>query len=233
VTTLLFGCPRSGTSILGELFEHVPGYQFYFEPSMTAVKRLDHDTWEWALKNPIGPKPWTPGLACDLDELRGSVPHPMSVFIVRHPLDVICSMRPSMETELRHGPTPPDAEELTDPLDRGMAVWNWVNGPGYTVIKERRDVHLVKFEDLVREPVEESLKILNHVGRFPTADSIKQYTSLLSNRTGGYEAKHQDKWVTQDHELRIGRWRSQLSEEEVSRCWPQVSEIAREFGYKI
>lgn len=231
MTVLLFGCPRSGTSILGELFEHIPGYQFYFEPSLTRVQRLDHGSWDWALKNPIGPQPWTPGMACDLDDLFAAVPDPVSVFIVRHPLDAVCSLRPGMALGWNHGPPPPGSDNITDPLRRATAIWNWVNNEGHTNLTERQVPLLVTFEALVNDSDTEITRILEHC-KIPVPATIGRYTSLISDRTGGYEAKHQDRWVTEDHDRRVGRWRNQITDAELAVTWAAVAATAARFGYE-
>ena len=37
---IILGCGRSGTSIFGELFEHIPGYMYYSEPPFDVVVDL-------------------------------------------------------------------------------------------------------------------------------------------------------------------------------------------------
>lgn len=230
MTVLLFGCPRSGTTILGELFEHINGWQFYLEPTVARVKLLKHQRWNWAVKNPIGEQPWTPGLPCDLDDLLASVPDPQIVFIIRHPLDTICSLRPGMTAGWEHGPIPPDAPK--DPLERSAAVWEWVNHDGYDNICQRQEPYVIRFEDLVRAPQLQTVRLINHLGIEITAVQLAEYASLIEDRTGGYEAKHQDRYVTDDHTHRIGRWVLQLEPEEVARCWDLVGPTAKRFGYE-
>lgn len=231
MTVLLFGCPRSGTSILGELFEHVPGYQFYFEPSMYSVKRLDHGTWQWALKNPLGPEPWTPGLQCDLDDLIASVSSPTSLFIHRHPLDVICSMQSAMSRGVDHGPVPPHAAAEPDPLLRAAHIWDWINFQGLTNIAARLETHMIRYERLITDPYNEIVKVLDRVGS-PVPATVNNYTSLITDDTGGYEAKHQDRWVTDNHTHRINRWHQEITPSAAAACWDVVANTAQQLGYQ-
>lgn len=227
MTVLIFGCPRSGTSILGELFEHIPRYQFYFEPPMQRVARLDHEQWTWALKNPIGPDP-TPGVACNLDDLA-TLPDPMALFIVRHPLDVVCSMQSAMSIGVDHGPVPEHAQSITDPIERAAHIWAWINGKGLPAVQDRFYTHILRYEYFITKPVAAIDSIMRSTGI--CAEMPWAYIDSISPDTGGYEAKHQDRWTTYDHPHHIDRWRRELTDVQADICWTITGGIAEPMGY--
>lgn len=110
---VLWGCPRSGTSLLLELFEAL-GWSTYFEPGMDFVtdsllpEAARRNGRPWAIKNPIDTGGYrTPGLTCHLRDLHRAIGRDyVSVWLVRHPLDTICSLRKGLK-EWRHQPLPP------------------------------------------------------------------------------------------------------------------------------
>ena len=83
---MILGCGRSGTSIFGELFESVAGYQYKSEPAFSEVVETDFQT-PWAFKVPRESEgyPPDPGLSFPLATLRRRVPAMHYFWIVRHP----------------------------------------------------------------------------------------------------------------------------------------------------
>lgn len=243
---LILGAPRSGTSILGELFEMLPQFHYYFEPDIYFLKatREDFVRFRWALKNPIdlhhgqrelavGKR--TPGLACDMSELLDITTNFKAVWIVRHPLDAVASSIPGVTNGWEHGPEPANWESLLgdEPHIRAASMWSWINDAGWHNANELFDVELVRYEDLILRKRETVDRILTHVGGVPLDEpAIDRYISLLNNETGQYEAKHQVMWVTRDHERRIGRWRETMTEKQVEEVLPMVSDIGKTFGYE-
>lgn len=241
---LILGAPRSGTSILGELFEMLPQFNYYFEPDVEYVKTAPLDLFRWAFKNPIdlarghrgvAVKKRTAGLGCDVREVLDVTSNLKVVWIVRSPLDAIASSVLGLTDGWMHGPEPENWEELLDaePHIRAASMWRWINDQGWHNANRFFDVELVRYEDLVvftRDTVE---RILTHVGGVPLDEpAIYHYVSLVNNDTGGYEAKHQNRWATRDHVRRIGRWRETMTEKQVSDVLTMTSDIASIFGYE-
>jgi hypothetical protein len=91
---MILGCGRSGTSIFGELFEHLPDYQYRSEPAFADVVDADY-TSPLAFKVPRESEGFSPdpGQSFPLAALMRNRPDMRLFWIVRHPLDAICSLR--------------------------------------------------------------------------------------------------------------------------------------------
>lgn len=236
---VIFGCPRGGTSIMGEMFEHVAGFDYYFEPGMDW---LSHAAGRWAVKNPVdlGGGDWrtasarrTPGLPCNLVELREAFPA-RYIWIVRHPLDNALSLVPGLTQSWNHPPEPPNWRALmTEPvITRGLWLWRWFHGVGYRNLRVAGiSPLLVRYEDLVHDPravVDRTLAFVQ-ASELP---SMQWYVNSVADDTSGYQAKCQERWVTHDHSRRVERWRTQMLPEDVARVWPVVADLAEAFGYR-
>lgn len=241
---LVLGSPRSGTSILGELFEVLPQFNYYFEPSVDWLNRTPWDILRWAMKNPIdlcegnrnrAVQKRTPGLGCDMREVIDAARNLTAVWIVRHPLDAIASSLPGLRDGWMHGPEPVEWEALlyTPAHIRAAFMWRWINREGWASANELFKVELVRYEDLVLDTRATVERILWHVGGVDVSDpAVDRYVSLVDDATGGYEAKHQDRWVTQGHTRHVGRWRETLTPGQVAEVTPIVGEVASSFGYE-
>ena len=236
---IILGCGRSGTSIFGELFEHLPSYRYYFEPSSDAVRALDYLAGPVALKVPKLPlgSEMTPGLPILLEDLLAIVPSPRAIFWqVRHPLDAICSLRPGISENWTHNPRPPDWEQwINRPvIERCARHWQFINTEGYAAV---RDIATIShYERLVETPKEFALNICARVD-FATREAalnIEKWAASVStlNSSESYNAKHQVRWSTQDHTKRIERWRENLSPAEIEAVRPLLEQAGRAFGYK-
>lgn len=240
MTVLILGCGRSGTSIFGELFEGLPGFRYYFEPSMEAVADIDFATGPVAVKVPKAPhgSPMTPGLPFVLGELLAKVPAPRAIFWqVRHPLDAICSLRPGIEANWSHNPKPPGWESMLGRLwvERCARHWAFINGPGFDAVSGMATVF--RYEDMIADPRQTALRAcaLAGVDAAGAEDAVKRWSGLVSNdkSPGSYEAKHQSLWSRADHAVRSGRWRENLSEEELQCALPFITAAAARFGYEL
>ncbi len=111
---IVLGCGRSGTSIFGELFAGLPGYSYYSEPPFEDLAGYGYAA-PVAIKvpKPARGRPTSPGLSFLVSELCAAVPEPRQIFwLVRHPLDAICSLRVGISKNWGHHPRPPDWETL-------------------------------------------------------------------------------------------------------------------------
>lgn len=243
---VIFGCPRSGTSILGELFEVIPDFNYYFEPGMPSIRARPLSGGErWAFKNPVdlmdgdrekAIEHRSRGLTCNLEELISLVKPVKFIWIVRHPLDTVCSLIPGLSDGWNHAPEPPIWEPLMrlTPVERAAHQWRWVNEAGFASLEPFKPL-IVHYEDLVGDTVPTVEDILDFVNAEPDEFSLARYVRQVSNKPGllgGYEAKHQDRWVRGKHETHIGRWKSELSNDEILRALTIVNDIAMEFGYE-
>ncbi|MGI9544768.1 MAG: hypothetical protein ACR2MX_16010, partial [Cyclobacteriaceae bacterium] len=162
---VILGCGRSGTSIFGELFEHLPRYTYISEPPFEHLKTQSFSL-PMAIKVPKespGFEP-TPGLSFPLDDLLETIPEPRKIFWqIRHPLDTICSLRVGIGKNWGHHPKPPDWQEwLSRPLlERCAHHWNYINDIGYEQVKDIATV--TRFEEMVSDPFRFAMNICKQV----------------------------------------------------------------------
>ena len=148
---IILGCGRSGTSIFGELFEHLAPYTYYSEPYFAEFLRFDFSR-PTAVKVPKESTnyPPTSGLSFPLTALLAEIPNPKTIYWqVRHPLDTICSLRVGISKDWGHHPKPPAWRDWIErPLiERCAYHWNYINSLGY---KQVRAISKVKhFEEMI------------------------------------------------------------------------------------
>jgi hypothetical protein len=236
---IILGCGRSGTSIFGELFEHLEPYAYWSEPKYGDLWGLD---WRRpvAIKVPEEDPDYasTPGLSFPLEHLLANLPEPRRFFWqVRHPLDAICSLRVGIANNWGHHPKPPDWRDwLERPLlERCAHHWNYLNTVGYAAVRDL--ARPTRFEDFVALPREFAEEICREVGLAPEdhGEALEGWASRVQNTNNAkfVEAKTSRGYSRPDHSRRIERWRENLTTEEVARLTPMVAETARGFGYEL
>jgi hypothetical protein len=234
---LILGCGRSGTSIFGEFFEHLPAYTYYSEPLFERLKSLNYSS-PVAIKVPKeSPNfPSSPGLSFPLDELFRAFPEPRQLYWqIRHPLDTICSLRVGIAENWGHHPKPPDWQDwLSRPLlERCAHHWNYINAIGFTQVAQW--VKLTRFEDMIQNPVGFAYNICEDVGIDTNIHKhdIQQWAQRVQNTNNPHfvEAKISRPYSRPDHQVRIGRWKENLSEAEIERVLPIIRETAAKFDY--
>lgn len=235
---LLLGCGRSGTSIFGELFAALPQYRYYSEPTCDTLAELDFRT-PIAVKVPRSTEcfPAGGGLSFPLERLDELLPQPRKLFwIVRHPLDTICSLRVGISRNWGHHPRPPDWRDwLNAPLlERCAHHWNYINGPGYDQIRSQAE--LVYFEDMIRDAAAFAERICREIGVDPiaVADPLATWARRVQDTDNEHFVPAQTgrEYATRDHRTRVGRWRENLSELEAEELWESVRVVASSFGYE-
>jgi hypothetical protein len=227
---VILGCARSGTSILGELFELLPCYGYLFEFDVEEVLSGSAAR-PWAAKNPtlfrdtedeaIATR--TPGLACEIGVVR-DVLDPVVLWIVRNPLDATASMLKGMKTGWGHGPRPDDWADFIDgdPLLKGARQWQWVNGEGFP---RASPDHVVRYEDLLSDPE----KVLRDVCRIVEAPVLECVIETWSKMVADpdYEARYQVRWKV-PHER--GRWNA-LTPDQQTVVRDFLGSLPADFGY--
>ena len=236
---LILGCGRSGTSIFGELFEHLPPYQYRSEPAFAEVMQMDFST-PIALKVPKESPDFAPdpGLSFPIDLFLKKAGQALQCYwIVRHPLDTIYSLKVGISRNWGHHPKPPDWQEwLSRPLlERCAHHWRYLNTVGYDRVK-----HLVQvkyFEELVLYPERFATSICQDLGLDLQAnvEELQSWTDRVQNTNNQKfkEAKTSSAYSTQDHKVKVGRWKENASSEEVDLLWPMVEDVADRFGYTL
>ena len=236
---LILGCGRSGTSIFGELFEQLSCYTYHSEPPYAMLKTWDYEQ-ALAVKVPREPLELapSPGLSIPLSDLLQTVEGPLQIYWqIRHPLDTICSLRVGISRNWGHHPRPPDWQDwLKRPLLEQCAHhWTYINTVGYNHVSDR--VVLSRFEHLIDHPLDFARQIAQQV----EVDFTKYQGELAAwagrvqntNNENFVEAQTSRPYSTTDHTVRVGRWRENLSEEEVGAIFPMIAEPMERFGYSL
>lgn len=236
---LILGCGRSGTSIFGEFFQHLSGYTYYSEPSYADLKQYDYSQ-PIAIKVPTESNHFLPteGLSFPLADLLQTIPKPLTIFWqIRHPLDTICSLKVGIAKNWGHHPRPLDWQDwLTKPLIEQCAHhWNYLNTVGYEKVADL--VEISKFEDAVLNPLTFATNIceLANVDMQEEAQNIQNWCNRVqnTNNTKFVEAMTSRPYSTKNHKVKVGRWRENLTAQEVEQVWPIVEFTAKRFGYTL
>ena len=236
---LILGCGRSGTSIFGEFFQHLSPYTYYSEPAYADLKNYDYSS-PIAIKVPTESKEFLPteGLSFPLADLLETIPQPLTIFWqVRHPLDTICSLKVGIAKNWGHHPRPLDWQAwLHRPLLEQCAYhWNYLNTIGYEKVANL--VTISKFEAAVLNPVTFTKNIcrLINVDTQAEAQNIQHWCDRVQNTNNEkfVEAMTSRPYSTKDHQVKVGRWRENLTAEEVAQIWSMVEITAKQFGYAI
>ncbi len=236
---LILGCGRSGTSIFGELFEHLPGYSYFSEPPFEQLAKLNYK-FPVAVKVPTESPGFSSstGLSFPLEHLLRIFPEPRQWYWqIRHPLDTVCSLRVGISKNWGHHPRPPDWQQwLSRPLlERCAHHWQYLNEVGYAQIADM--VKVKRFEDMVSNPLAFAHNICEDTGcdqRY-CEPALQAWAKRVqnSNNANFVEAATSRPYSTTDHQVRIGRWKENLTKAEIERIWPIIRETSVKFGYNL
>ncbi|WP_447757279.1 sulfotransferase [Sphingopyxis fribergensis] len=233
---MVLGCGRSGTSILGELFDGLDRYIYQSEPAFEAVLAADYSTPQ-AFKVPreSGVHPARPGLSFPLDRFLEVAPGARLFWIVRNPLDAVCSLRVGIARQWGHHPRPPDwSDWLAEPLIARCAHhWEFLNRAGYAQVEHCAT--LVRFEDMIADPSRFSAEICEALRIDPAANAahLAGWAKRVqnSNNKDFIEARTSQGYSRPDHRVRVDRWRENLTDDEAAAIWRIVGETALALGY--
>lgn len=235
---MVLGCGRSGTSIFGELFDGLGPYAYRSEPPFGEVMAADYSTPQ-AVKVPHeSPGFATPsGLSFPLRDYLAVAPGAKLFWIVRHPLDAVCSLKVGIDQDWGHHPRPPDWRDwLGRPLlDRCAHHWAFLNTVGFAHVEGLAEV--VRFEAMIADPLGFARAVCAEIGADATAQAthLERWAARVqdTNNAAFVEARTSRGYSRPDHERRVGRWRESLTREAAQALWPIVAEGARRFGYGL
>jgi len=233
---MILGCGRSGTSIFGELFDGLDRYAYRSEPPFDEIMSTDRSR-PTAFKVPreSAGYPAPPGLSFPVGAYLASFPDAKLFWIVRHPLDAVCSLRVGIGQDWRHHPRPPDWRDwLERPLlERCAHHWSYLNTVGFGQVEHLATV--VRFERLIAEPLAFAHEVCGEVGVSvaETRAHLERWAARVqdTNNAAFIEAQTSRNHSRPDHERRVGRWRENLSPAEAAAIWPLVETAATRFGY--
>jgi hypothetical protein len=237
VPVIILGCGRSGTSIFGELFEGLAGYTYHSEPAFAEVIAADF-TRPHAFKVPRNSPGYDakPGLSFPIDALLTVAPATTFFWIVRHPLDAICSLRIGIALNWGHHPRPPDWRDwLSRPLVEQCAHhWAFLNEAGFRQIEHR--AVLMRFEEMIADPLTFARSICTEIGIDADREAavVTQWAHRVqdTNNASFVEARTSRPYSRADHSVRVARWRENLTDDEVELAWPIVKRAAERFDYR-
>lgn len=237
-SVMILGCGRSGTSIFGELFEHIGDYTYRSEPPFEEVMKSDYSTPQ-AFKVPHESEsyPPDPGLSFPLSAIRMRIPTMKFFWIVRHPLDAISSLRVGISQNWGHHPRPPDWQHWLSRslIERCAHHWSFLNSVGFEQVSEIAT--LVRFETMISNPDEFASSVCQTVGAENATQTARvgDWVKRVQNENNAdfVEARTSRAYSRPDHSVRVGRWRENLSDADISRVLPIVAKTGNSFGYKF
>lgn len=234
---MILGCGRSGTSIFGELFEGLAGFAYHSEPPFAEVMAADF-TSPLAVKVPRESDgyPAQPGLSFPLEAFRNVAPRARIFWIVRHPLDAICSLRIGIAKDWGHHPRPPDWRDWLDRplLQRCAHHWAFLNTHGFAQVEAQATI--VRFEAMIENPLAFAQGVCAELGLDARAEqaTLERWATRVQNTNNAafVEARTSRGYSRPDHAVRVERWRENLTQDDVDLVWPIVAQPAARFGYE-
>ena len=235
---MILGCGRSGTSIFGELFNHLSDYRYVSEPSFADFLQVDFSIPQ-AVKVPHESRGFEapPGLSFPPTVLFERLPDLRIFWIVRHPLDAVCSLRIGIAQDWGHHPRPPDWRDwLNRPLvERCAHHWAYLNAVGYAHVEQCATV--VRFEDMIADPFAFATSVTTDIGlkSGQYAAELQAWAKRVQNTNNAdfVEAETSRPYSRADHTVRVGRWRENLKAADIEAIRPIIEEPARTFGYAL
>ncbi|MEM7347592.1 MAG: hypothetical protein AAF485_25425, partial [Chloroflexota bacterium] len=225
---IILGCGRSGTSIFGELFDHLPTFTYYSEPPFAELLGFDFGS-PVAVKVPKESPgyPPTKGLSFPLEQLLAAIPDPKRIYWqVRHPLDTICSLRVGIAQNWGHHPKPPDWQDwLERPLiERCAHHWNYLNSVGFEQVRHLANIK--HFEQMIETPLQFAISISQDIGLDPAQHetSLREWAKRVQNTNNKHfvEAETSRNYSRPDHQVRIDRWKENLTVGEIDTVLPII-----------
>jgi hypothetical protein len=228
------GCPRSGTTFLGRAIGGLPGFVDFGEvtpwkaalpsaPSAEDLRRIPERIRRIGLARGLRGVEQTPETAHVLDAALEAYPQALAVHAVRDGRDVVCSLlergwlNAAQEGEddagLPYGPEPrfwvePERrEEFSQVSDARRCAWAWRRYVEAVRAARTGDRLLeVRYEDLAT-----------------AADRLAEF--LGANATSTHRA------LDGFRDSSIGRWRKELTPEQVADVEAEAGPLLRELGY--
>lgn len=251
---LIIGCPRSGTSILGELIASHPDVSYIFEASNIwelagagidgshrltaehATPRVKQKIRKWFEARQNGAAmviEKCPRNALRVPFLRAVFPEAKLIHIVRDGRDVACSLTAGMGGDRWLHARPIRWKQImaehSGPV-RCAVGWRDIVE---TTLSDLVDVphHAISYEDLVHEPVRVAEGLLKYLELTPS-EAVTDFTKRIQDRTAAsYHARGQVEWYRADHPCRLGRWRYNLSQEQQRAIHELIGDTLTRLGF--
>jgi hypothetical protein len=254
--TLVVGCARSGTSILGELIASHPDVMYVFEAvtiweqggmgeneshRLTAahatpdIKEAIHRWAETTGRDALMLVEKSPRNILRIPYVREIFPQARIIHIVRDGRDVACSMVPGCGRDEWSHLRPPSWKTFFDRYSgptRCAIAWKEIMEIGLQDLANVPHVQ-IRYEDLIASPESVARQIFDYMG-LDMRSTVGDFCRRISNDTASpHHARHQDHWYRNDHEVRIGRWQKNLSASEKREINTLLAPLLDHFGYPV
>ncbi len=251
---LVMGCARSGTSILGELIAAHPQVSYKHEAHAVwdraglgenASHRLTHAHATPEVQRVIRKKfaeeqgaaalfvEKCPRSVLRVPFIRAVFPEAKLIHIVRDGRDVACSMLPGIGgSEWRHL-KPPSWQQLMQAeqgVVRCAAAWKTIMEIALHDLAHTPHF-MLRYEDLVAQPERKARELFAFLELSFTPEVAAFCANIQNETANSYHAQKQVKWFREDHGVRIGRWRENMSPEEAARVEELLRPLLAQFGY--
>ena len=234
---LIIGCARSGTSILGELIGSHPEVNYIFEAhhiweiaglgvneshrlldihATPEVKEKIREYFKLQQGESKIVVEKCPRNVLRVPFVRAVFPEAKIIHVIRDGRDVVCSLLPGIGGDEWGHLRPPTWKILMQNYEgiKRCAL-------AYKAIMEiaLQDLKLVphfqiSYEDLVLEPNTIADNIFNYLGLRASPETKEFCGKIQDDIISSYHAQHQERWFTDNHRKRIGRWRENLTEDQ-------------------
>lgn len=249
--TFIVGCPRSGTSILGELIAAHSDVIYYGETNqhlwhshspydhhrLTADDVTDDITKSLREKFPTITGMMyvdkTPPNILRVPFLAKVFPEAKFIHIIRDGRDVACSLLPGVGGDSwNHVKIPgwQDLMEKTTGLERCARLWKKVMAYGLEGFD--RVSHLeIRYEELVNDTEYVAEWLFLFLGLKMT-QPVRDFIPRIQNSTiFSYHAGGQYRWYADNHTIRVGRWKQNLDQGEQKLVNEILKRPLEELGY--
>lgn len=253
---LIMGCARSGTSILGELIASHPAVKYKHEAhaiwdraglgenashrltqthATPEVQRIIRKKFTEAQGEAAFFVEKCPRSVLRVPFIRAVFPEARLIHLVRDGRDVACSMLPGIGgAEWRHL-KPPAWQELMrveSGIMRCAHAWRAIMEIAQQDLAQTPHF-MLRYEDLVRDS-ERQARALFEFLELPFAPEVAAFCMNIQNEVASsYHAQKQVKWFREDHAVRIGRWRENMSPHEATRVETLLRPLLLQFGYSV
>lgn len=256
---LLVGCPRSGTSICGELIAAHPGIRYFFERSrlweagkiarypdhrlskshassrrIRFLRKYFHRAADLAAPGTLLLEK-NPRNSLRVPFLREVFPEARIIHIVRDGRDAACSLLPGLDPTWRHA-KPSNWKSLRaepDALVRCALAWQSIVETALADLEATPHL-LVRYEDLVQDPCAQADRILAYLD-LPKSPEVRAFaeTKIQNETENSYHAAHQVRWFQPNHRTRIARWRTNAPEHLQEKIQSLLAPTLTRLGYAL
>jgi len=252
---LIMGCARSGTSILGELIAAHPevkykheahaiwdkaglgeneSHRLTVEHATPTVRRLIRKRFAEEQGEAAMLVEKCPRSVLRIPFIREVFPEARLIHIIRDGRDVACSMLPGIGGDEWRHLKPPSWQRLMNEyrgIVRCAQAWKEIMEIALADLEGVPHFSL-HYEELVTTPVEVARRLLRFLD-LNEHQNVLEFCQNIQNATAdSYHAQKQVKWFRDDHNVRVGRWRENLSDDEAREVEVLLLPLLNKLGYK-